>query len=501
MSESIHRGLAEAQGVADPRQTVLDRELVDTSPAQKDELQCAWESIGKNWPDLQQPAAERAFLRAADAIKNGIRVFISYKSIHKSLASRLRKLIKSFGDGRVVEVFVAEQNIRGAADWRDELESAVERAHWFILLLPDTKFEREWPIFEAGYFKRGMTRTEKLICVHHPNVPLSAQLDDFQAFSSSPEDLKKMFTELFFSPDPVVGMRQICDAERMEELVPAIAELSNSFAGPQPESFYDFRMSFVELAHQEGSNYSKIEDLLAAMVTRARHIQGIFGRADDFRGSFRDLIDQCAVDGWVEDLGRALQAAVESRATHAPATPFAGFERGSAFRPLVHCLQRTGDGGPITTFHIVFIEESSLPVTSAPAELMALESAVRWCYRSWFEVLVPYRYHLEKGDVDAIRRFTEHAEQEAQTRGTLNREALLDAFAHDHAVQEKLRLDQTDYYQNYRNPLTHDGQIDRAFRDQDPVLLRKCLDVMRPRVLWFLQQAAKRYAELVAELK
>ncbi|HEY1432291.1 MAG TPA: hypothetical protein VGF39_11800, partial [Stellaceae bacterium] len=63
--------------------------------SQIEELKAAKDSIDKD--KLRIDLAIRSFDRAADAIKNGIRVFISYKFIQRPLAEKFRDLIRAYG--------------------------------------------------------------------------------------------------------------------------------------------------------------------------------------------------------------------------------------------------------------------------------------------------------------------------------------------------------------------------------------------------------------------
>ena len=60
---------------------------------------------------------------------------------------------------------------------------------------------------------------------------------------------------------------------------------------------------------------------------------------------------------------------------------------------------------------------------------------------------------------------------------------------------------QTLYAEKYRNPKTGEGLLDQAFRDRDPELLQQCLDDLRGMSRWFMQEASKRYAAKLAELR
>jgi hypothetical protein len=170
----------------------LNIALTGASSLQVDELKAAKETIAAE--NLPAGFALRSFERASDAIKNGIRVFISYKSIHHALAEAFCEKIKAYGQSRLAKdqngepsVFIAEQRLQAGKPYQAQIEDEIDKAHWFFLLLPDPQFDREWPIWEAGYFQRGMTASERLICVHPESRDCNSFLLSFSSRSKRPQ--------------------------------------------------------------------------------------------------------------------------------------------------------------------------------------------------------------------------------------------------------------------------------------------------------------------------
>ena len=180
--------------------------------------------------------------------------------------------------------------------------------------------------------------------------------------------------------------------------------------------------------------------------------------------------------------------------------PFQGYSEGRAFRAIVHCVHRDGALGPIRRFHVVLVEEYGEQVGNAPAGLDALETSLRWCYRSWWEIINRYRRVVRPEQVDSIKRYTERAEQEALARGVDN-QRMLELFADEEEIHARLMKDQISYYQDYRNPETRKGKVDLAFANRDPKLMQECLDELRGNVLWFMKVASRRYAQELAKLE
>jgi hypothetical protein len=481
------------------------RAKIGATPAQVLELESAKQNIAAE--DLLPGEAIRSFERAADAIKNGIRIFISYKFIHSALAEKFRDLIRDYclarlGRDRGLQptVFIAERGMDGGKDYRKQLRDEIDKAHWFFLLLPDVQFDREWPIWEAGFFQRGMTLAERLICVHHPSVPVAGQLEDLQAYESTPDRLHQLFTELFFTKQAIPGMEQISFNDKRKDLQRDMLELSSLFKHERP-AVADVCGRFIMIEHREGVGYGKIEDLLSAPIVDMKNLTEAFDRRDGFRGTFGELIRSVNDDDhgrqWIDALRNALHDVVHNFVPGSVEVQFSGARRGWSFRPTLYCLWKDVETDQIQRFHVVFTEEIGDRIGNVPGELDALATALRWSFRSWWEIYGTYGGRLTAQDVDDIHRFTQRAEQEVQSRGGLDPEVLAGTF--EDAEKKTLMAQFANYYEVYRRPGTNDGKLDRAFRDRDARLMRESLDELKPSTLWFLKAASKRFAELIAQ--
>jgi hypothetical protein len=475
--------------------------LNGATSSQVEELTAAKQAIAAE----NIPNAIKSFERAADAIKNGIRVFISYKFVHQELAEKFRDLIIAYGQRRLATdrdgqaaVFIAKRGLQAGKEYRQQIHDEIDNAHWFFLLLPDAQFDREWPIYEAGWFQRGMTASERLICVHHKSVAKASPFEDLQAYESSPEGLQRLFTELFFQKQAIPGMNQITFDNSIKKLVTDTEELSKYFKGQRP-AVPEVVGRYIEIEHKDGSRYDKTEDLLSAKILEMKNLKEAFDRPDTFQGNFKELIADVNDDAhgrqWIDALSGALNDVVTGHNPRAVEVPFFGSKRGWSFRPNLHCVWRNAENNQIEHFQVIFTEEIGR-IVNVPETLEALETGLRLAYRSWWEIYGAYDRRLTAQDVEDIYRYTQRAEQEAQSRGATDPEVMVRAF--NDPEQKILKDTFAKYYAEYRNPQTQNGKIDIAFRDRDPKLMKACLDELKPSSLWFLKAAAKRFGELVA---
>jgi hypothetical protein len=489
-------------------QNRLENALNGANSYQGAELRAANDYLASE-TSLPTELAIRSFDRAADAIKNGIRVFISYKFCDRDLAEKLQFFIRAYGQSRLAHdrdnqpyVFLAEQGMEAGKEYPRQIREELETAHWFFLLEPDVQSGREWLIWEAGYFQRGMTASERLISIRPKSITGAAQLQYLQAYDSSPDGLQRLFTQLFFEDQAIPGMKQIAFDAKKQELKRDAEELSGLFPGrlvPVPAVVG----RYIDIKHKQGIAYDKIEDLLSTQILDFNRVEDVFNRTNTFRGTFAELIERVNNDEhgqqWIEGLRAALEDIVAHRSPREAVTPFLGADTNWIFRPSVHCVWKIAGDDHIDRFRVIFCEEMGRRVKNVPPGVDTLETALRWAYRSWWEIYGTYAGYLNSEDVEDIYWYNQRAEQEAQLKGVQQPAVLLRLFKEPEATV--LNGNQTKYYSEYRNPKTQDGKLDKALRERDPELMRECLDELKPMSLWFLKAAARRFSELIAEIQ
>jgi hypothetical protein len=297
-------------------------------------------------------------------------------------------------------------------------------------------------------------------------------------------------------------MKQIAFDTKNQELKKDTEELSELFPGrlvPVP----DVVGRYIDIKHEQGIAYDKTEDLLSTQILAFNRVEAVFNRTNTFHGTFGQLIENVNNDEhgrqWIEGLRAALQDIVAHRCPREAVTPFLGADTDWMFRPSVHCVWKIAGDDHIDHFRVVFVEEMGRRVRNAPPDVDTLETALRWAYRSWWEIYGKFVGRLNREDVEAIYWYTQQAEQEVQLKGVQRPEVLLQVFKDPEA--KVLDGNQTKYYSEYRNPKTQNGKLDKAFRERNPELMRECLDELKPMSLWFLKAAARRFSELIAKIQ
>ncbi len=123
-------------------------------------------------------------------------------------------------------------------------------------------------MWEAGYFDRGMHEAagERLICVHHPNVNLASQIENYESYDSDAVGIGKLFADLFFIADAITVVDRIAPPFKQKQLADDAQELSIVFGHPKAKVEPMFCLKYIDIAHREGVDYADENDLLDATV-------------------------------------------------------------------------------------------------------------------------------------------------------------------------------------------------------------------------------------------
>jgi hypothetical protein len=184
------------------------KELADQSSTHGERLRVCVEGIVRERPadlNTRVEAARKAFR----AITDKLSVFISYKRTqHAQAATKLKDTLDAFGNEKV-DVFLDTQSLAYGEDWYHKIGERLKEANCFILLVPDVTDEREWPIFETGYFAGQMLPGERLVCLHHPNVAVPKQIQMYHATTATKKDVQKLLQDILVLPNFIPGLEAI----------------------------------------------------------------------------------------------------------------------------------------------------------------------------------------------------------------------------------------------------------------------------------------------------
>ncbi len=109
--------------------------------------------------------------------------------------------------------------------WQAQVSASLERTDWLVLLLSGASCDRDWWLWEAGYFA-GCCRERpgKVLCIHDPSGPVPMPLRACELLPATREGAAHFLRRVFVDPPlalrPELFMRELQPArDRMVELL------------------------------------------------------------------------------------------------------------------------------------------------------------------------------------------------------------------------------------------------------------------------------------------
>lgn len=470
--------------------------------------------------------AEKAFVKYADAILNGIKIFVSYKVGFHEAARSIIEPFELYGNGRIFMngqfPFMCERVSDTGKEFRQGIYKALEEAHWFFLLLPEQSLDRSWTLFEAGYFKRAMGIEDRLIAIHHSRVEMAGPLTDLDAVRAEQDQVSTFLQQLLREPNAIPGMAPINPSVPVARFK-SHAETIAAAVQPSQEIWRQYRIDYLDIRLAGGHAPGNVKELLDAVVIEAQGLERIFGYTGRTREiSLRKILVRTDQGGaapnsedehlawvmasahrhWLQSIVEAIRAAFEERPYEPSDTTITG-EDDQFYRPTLLSIRRFVDTNEPESAHIAFLESATGPIRNCPPELSALGTVCRMGYRFKWEVLENFHGIRTERDVNRVRRIIERMERESHQRGYYEPDRALEDNLPNNPVlaafpetSQPLLTEIFQEWNSLRN-IEKTGKLDLAFEQRNPAATRECLRHLKKLNKDFMTIATARYAELV----
>jgi TIR domain len=438
-------------------------------------------------------ATTKAFHAATDKL----RIFISYKRArHLPAAQQLKNTLDAFGNEKV-DVFLDTESISFGENWFLQIGEALKEANCLLLLVPDADDEREWPIFEAGYFAGQILPGERLICLHHKDVPVPKQINMFNATVAIEDDIQKLLADILVHPGFIPGLDAI-NPKSENSLASSAASISALIDQPQ-RLITRHTMNFVKLQLASPGVLVDMRDLLAATVLDCRGLDELFSYNGGPYAALGDvlLVEDGSLkrhEDWLKEITKVVQAEMARRKPPIPFAKFSKADQTRFFRPVVRLVEEEQNQAvrKIHRIEVAFGEHLVGPITN-PDGLQIMEAVIRMSARFRMEIIRPFEYAATPIQVDQAYQLLSAIEREASDEGLRNR-ALVSAQFKGERQEEINRM--YDHWETFRND-DKTGYLDKAFAERNPTELQKCLKELRANNHRLLELASERYAEMV----
>jgi hypothetical protein len=389
-------------------------------------------------------------------------------------------------------------------DWRKHIENTIPKCDWFLLLLPTPgeEGERDWVLFEAGYFFRGQGLAGRLVCLHHPDNEVVDALGEHQSVAATKDAVENFLAGLFHTPNWIPGMPALNSGlRRLDIKAKDIVDLIHGRVSPTVRSYCG---PYMEVAFEDARAVSGWDQLARGKVVNSnKDCQRLFGLQVP-KPSFGEWINSVKWaqhdEAWVSDLAGAVQALGDGREVQCPHTTLALGEHRRVL-PVICAVKRTKSDQRVESVEILFQqEELPLGTNFMNPNLGALAVTLRLAVDFRYQVLEGFvGRKLGTGDLRAFNRAMSELTRQALRDPRLEdqksvQKRVIALFTGDEKAAVEKMYERAD--QLWRPD--GKGEIERAIDDSDTDAVATLIEELRDMNQRFLTVTSRRFAELIA---
>jgi hypothetical protein len=295
-------------------------------------------------------------------LKEKITAFCSYKEKDKAIAVKLDELFRQWSADKLQINHMATFAV--GKKWRNQIKKDIPGSDWFLLLMPGAEEERDWPLFEAGYFRPGgPTLSRRLVCLHHPDTEVTEALGDHQSIPAESEKVMAFLNQLLILPNWIPGLPAVNPAlkDKLPEMAQGIIDLikppmeHRRCCGPH------MRINFDEIKELDGwallssGIVKEANDDCKELFDVARDLSVM---PPELRRWFKDVDGVGQDRGWVAALAGAVRAVGQEKRRVPAINTVLPLPEGRYVQPRICAVTRRKDGS-LGTIDLLFLEAPS----------------------------------------------------------------------------------------------------------------------------------------------
>ena len=473
----------------------------------------AAELLIREHPDESDERIEATIKRLLPSLRGDpVKVFFSYKAKDSSVAVQISDWLQEWSAGKLdMHHMNRLEGEHLGRPWRQKIEEEISRCDWFLLLLPspgEDGDERDWVMFEAGFYKRGQDLAGRLVCLHHPQNEMADAIGADETVPAEPQKVKRFLQALLLEPNWLPGLPALNQYARnhLEKSAEAIAELIQEptvkrCCGPHME---------VEWDHASFDNAPAVE--CWHLLARGRVIESnddcrrLFGlevKKDLFGDWFANIKGASQGADWVTELARAVQEVGKGRSAPRVDATFSVGD-GRRVRPLICAVRRRKSDGTAKSVDIVFKEAETPAEFLMSPELAAVAVTLQLAVRFRYGFLERFeRKKLQAEDIRDVDLVLQQLQKE------VNRDP---RFPKDLKKLQQRVLSQFDgedknvvqhMYERTGQMWTEncDGEMEVAIRNRDAEAVERLIEELLKMNQRFLEVTSRRFADIIATPK
>jgi hypothetical protein len=431
-------------------------------------------------------------------------VFFSYKAKDKAIAVQISDKLVLWSAGKLKMEHMAAIGVDDVGQkWRERIEKTIPKCDWFLLLLPTLGDERDWVLFEAGYFFRGQGLAGRLVCLHHPDNEVVDALGAHQSVPAEPDKVEAFLEGLLKKPNWIPGMPALNpDLHNLDVKASEIVQLIKPPISPSIKYCCGPHM---EVAFDNASAVNGWEQLASGRVISSN---------DECKSLFGVDVPPTLFGAWlseapgfeqnnemITELSHAVQAIGKGRKTPTIRGTFCVAD-GRRVQPSICAIRRRRMDQRVEAIDILFHDAALPSVTSTMTpELAALSITLDFSVRFRYQLLEPFASRkLERKDVLAFNQARNSLFMEAMREGRslvedplAVREKVVNLFKGEEKIAIQKMYERSD--QLWKKDA--EGEMDRAIANLDVDALEGFIQELLGMNQRFLRATSRRFSELL----
>ena len=422
---------------------------------------------------IEEPNYAPAMHRVANSLHEGlIRMFISYRAgLDVAAARAVAEVFRTLSAGKVEVTFADEFTSRiSGQDYKSEIEAATKAAHWFVILVSDSRELSGWCMYETGLFRASATsrRMERLICLRHPAATPPSAIDGYQAVTGDVVHLRRFLDGLFRQLNPLPGWNALNPTLDDATIEMAAARIAQALRPPRRPVLFN---PIVTLVVQRPQALTSPDQLSDCVVETDRLTARLFGKAEP-PTRWGALVSGLSGRGqWQHELVAVLRKAAAGDIFRQLSGNFESPQGGQVLRPVVQAMEHDGLDGEYR-FQLCFLEDlGRASDTGLTGSTQALLTAVRLHNRVRWEVVERFADAAWDGDdCAAAGKSLSRIDREACGNGGIDAQALRSHFSS--AAASELE----DLFEDWAELCdSNQGRLPTALRNTDAAAVRAAM--------------------------
>lgn len=466
-------------------EAVLDK-LLRRYPAHADALRRAHLLL------FGEPNYAPAMHRVANSLNEGlIRMFISYRAGPDVAAARaVAEEFRRLSAGKIEITFADDFTTRiSGQDYKSEIEVATKAAHWFVILVSDSRELSGWCMYETGLFRASTTsrRMERLICLRHPGATPPSAIDGYHSVAGEAGQLQRLLDGLLREPNPLPGWDALNPTLDDATIKVAATRIAQALRPPRRPVQFNPIVTLVVSQPQALVAPDQLDD---CVVETDRLTARLFGKAEP-PTRWGALVSGLHGQGqWQQELVAVLRKAAAGDIFRQLSGNFESPHGGQVLRPMLQSMEQYGQDGE-HRFQLCFLEDLGRSAdTGLAVPTQALLTAVRLHNRVRWEVVERFADVVWDADnCAAAAKALSRIDREARGSGGIDAKALCVHFASAAAAELE---DVLEDWAELCEP--SQGRLPAALRNADvtavPAAMARCRELNREALQRLLPELA-----------